>query len=87
MPQYSEKLWGLKKQPSEVLCKKGILKNFAIFTGKQLCWSLFLIKLQALRPATLLNKRLPHSCLLANFAKFLRTPFYRTPLVTASVNI
>ena len=28
--------------------KKGVLKNFANYTGKQLCWSLFLIKLQAL---------------------------------------
>ena len=27
--------------------KKGVLKNFAKFTGKQLCQSLFLIKLQA----------------------------------------
>ena len=25
----------------------GVLKNFVIFTGKHLCWSLFLIKLQA----------------------------------------
>ena len=25
--------------------KIGVLKNFAIFTGKSLCWSLFLIKL------------------------------------------
>ena len=32
--------------------KKGVLKNFTIFTGKHLCWSLFLIKLQALRAAT-----------------------------------
>ena len=31
------------------------LKNFEIFSGKQLCWSLFLIKLQAWRPATLLR--------------------------------
>ena len=29
--------------------KIGVLKNFAIFTGKHLCWSLFLIKLQAFR--------------------------------------
>ena len=28
-----------------VFCKKAVLKNVAIFTGKQLCWSLFLIKL------------------------------------------
>ena len=27
--------------------KIGAFKNFAIFTGKRLCWSLFLIKLQA----------------------------------------
>ena len=34
----------------------GVLKNFVIFTGKHLCWSLFLIKLQALRPAALLTR-------------------------------
>ena len=28
--------------------KKGILKNFAMFTVKHLCWSLILIKLQTL---------------------------------------
>ena len=27
--------------------KKGVLKNFANFTRKHLCWNLFLIKLQA----------------------------------------
>ena len=36
--------------------KKGVLKTFAIFTGKHLCWSLFLIKLQPWRPATLLKR-------------------------------
>ena len=30
-----------------------ILKNFAIFIAKYLCWSLFLITLQAWRPSTL----------------------------------
>ena len=29
--------------------KKAVLKIFAIFTGKYLCWSLFLIKLNAFR--------------------------------------
>ena len=33
--------------------KIGVPKNFEIFTGKNLRVSLFLIKLQALRPATL----------------------------------
>ena len=35
---------------------KAVLKNFVIFIEKHLCWSLFLPKLQALRPATLLEK-------------------------------
>ena len=29
--------------------KKVVLNNFVIFTGKQLCWSIFLIKLQAFK--------------------------------------
>ena len=33
-----------KKQPPEMFYKT-FLKNFAIFSGKHLCWSLFLIKL------------------------------------------
>ena len=36
--------------------KIGALKNLAIFTGKQLSRSLFLIKLQAFRTVTLLNR-------------------------------
>ena len=39
-----------------VLLKKGVLKKFVIFTGKHLCWSLFLRKLQVLRPAILLKR-------------------------------
>ena len=36
--------------------KIGVLKNFAIFKGKHLSWSLFLIKLQAFTPATLFKR-------------------------------
>ena len=36
--------------------KKFVLRNFANFTGKHLCWSLFLVKLQTFRPATLLKR-------------------------------
>ena len=39
-----------------MFCKKDVLKNFAIFTGKHLCKFLFLIKLQASLPATLLTR-------------------------------
>ena len=34
----------------------GVLKNFLIFTENDPCWSLFLIKLHAFKPATLLKR-------------------------------
>ena len=55
---------------TEVFYLKAVLKNSAIFTGQQLCWSLFLIKYQARNPATLL-KRLQHRCFPVNIATFL----------------
>ena len=55
--------------------KIGVLKNFAIFTGKHLCWSLFLIKPHDSSPATLL-KRDSYTGVPVNIAKFLRTSFF-----------
>ena len=46
----------VEKQPPDVLHKKASLKNVAIFTGKHLCWSLFLIKLQAFSYTTSFKK-------------------------------
>ena len=60
---------------SQMFFKIGVLKKFAMFTGKHLCWSLFLIKLQAFR------------CFSVNIAKLLRAVFYRTPPLAASANI
>ena len=41
-------IWGMsdrvQKQPPEVFCKKGVLRNLAKFTGKHLCQSLFFNK-------------------------------------------
>ena len=37
-----------QKQPPEEFYKTGFLKHFTIFIEKHLCWSLFLIKLEAL---------------------------------------
>ena len=53
--------------------KTGVLGNFAKFTGKHLCQSLFFNKVAGL--ASLLTKRLWHRCFPVKFAKFLRTPF------------
>ena len=62
---------------------KGVLRNFTKFTGKHLCQSLFLIKLQA-SACNFIKKRLWHRCFHVNFVKFIRTPFYRTLVVAAS---
>ena len=51
-----------QKQSPEVFYKKGVLKNFAKFTGKHLCQSLFFNKVAGLRnfakpvPETLCQK-------------------------------
>ena len=55
--------------------KRGVLRNFAKFTGKHLCQSLFFNK-DGGRPATLLKKRRWHRSFSVNFAKFLRTPLF-----------
>ena len=60
----------------EVFCRKGVLKNFAKFSGKHLYQSLFISKVADLRPATLLKKRLQNRCFPVNFVKFLRTAFF-----------
>ena len=60
---------------SQMFSKTGVLKNFAIFTGKNLCWSLFLIKFQDWRPTFLFKKRPQRRCFPVNIAKFLRTAF------------
>ena len=39
----------------EVVCKKGVLRNFAKFVGKHLCKSLFFDKVAGLGKATLLK--------------------------------
>ena len=44
-----------KSRCSQIFIKIRVLKNFAIFTGKILCWSPFLRKLQVLKPTILLK--------------------------------
>ena len=56
----------------------GVLKNFANFTGKHLCWSLFFTKLQAFRPATLLKIDSCTSVFLWNLRNSEEQLFWRT---------
>ena len=41
---YSHKISKVRSSHPEVFCKKGVLRNFAKFTGKHLCQSLFFNK-------------------------------------------
>ena len=70
----------IRSSRPEVFCEKGVLRNFAKFTGKHLCQSLFFNKVAGLRPATLLKKETlaqVFSCELCEVSK--NTFFYRTP--------
>ena len=51
---------------SQMFFKIGAFKEFTIFTAKNLCWSLFLVKFQ----------RLQHRCFLVNNPDFLRITIF-----------
>ena len=53
---------------SKMFFKIGVLKNYVIFTGKHLCWSL--------KVCNFTKQRLQHWCFPVNIAKFLRKPFF-----------
>ena len=59
------KLGTLRSSHQRCSVRKGVLRNFTNFTGKQLHQSLFFNKVAGLR----------HRCFPVNFMKFLRTPF------------
>ena len=59
---------------SQMFFKMSVLENFAHFTGKHLWRSLFLIKLQALSPVTLL-KESPIQVFCCEISKIIKTPF------------
>ena len=79
--------YNYQKQPLEVSCKVKSCINFAKFTGKHLCQSLFFNKVAGLRPAILLKKRLWHKCFLWLFKKFQRISFFAKHRWAASSNL
>ena len=60
--------------------KEGVLRNFAKFTGKHLCQSLFFNKDAGLRPATLLKRDSGARVFLWVLRNFYEHLLYRTPL-------
>ena len=73
-----------KKLLPEVFCKKGVLRNFAQFTGKHLCQKPLFNKIAGLGTATLLKKSLAQvfSCEFCEISN--NTFFYGTPPVAVS---
>ena len=66
-----------KKQPFAMFFKIGVLKYFAIFTGKHRCWSLLLVKLHAYN---FIKKETPTQVFSYEYCKLFKNSFfYRTP--------
>ena len=76
--------WNFAIEASETatgwVLKKVALKNFAKFTRKHLCQSLFFNKVAGWKPATLLKKDFGIGVFLWILRNFLEHLFYRTPL-------
>ena len=68
--------WNPKSSHQRCSVKEGVLKSFTNLAAKHLCWSLFLIKLQAFRPLTSL-KETPTQMLSCEFAKKIKTPILK----------
>ena len=56
--------------------EKGILRNFAIFTGKYLCQRFFFDKVAGLRPATLFKKESLAQVLFCEFWEISKNIFF-----------
>ena len=59
----------IRKSHRKCSLKKGFLKNFAIFTGKHLCWSFFL--------TNCIKKRFQHKYFPGSIVKLLRILLWR----------
>ena len=55
--------------------EKAVLKNFSIFTGKHLCWSIFLIKLRPFRLCTFIEIALRLGCFPLNLLHIIQILF------------
>ena len=84
-----KKLISTKNNYSEAVARrcsvrKGVPRNFANFTRKQLCQSLFFNKVADLRPATLLKKRPWHRCFFSEFCEISNNTFFTEYLLATA---
>ena len=72
-----------QKQPPEVFCKKGVLRNLTTFTGKHLCQSLFFDKVAG--PCNFLKKETLAQVFSCEFCQISKNSFFTEHLwATAS---
>ena len=76
--QVENQLVAFRNSHRRCSARKGVLRNFAKFTGKHLCQSLFFV----LSPETLLKKRLWHRCFPMNFC--VKNTFFTEHLWTTA---
>ena len=62
---------------SQMFLKIDVLKNFAIFTGKRLCYEFLFNELAGLQSSGVIKKKPQHRCLPVNIAEFLRKDLER----------
>ena len=93
--------FGIQKQPPEMFCKKGVLINFAKFTGKHLCQTLFFNKVAGAtcvfsricyfsRPGLILLRRIitpHHTKVFLWLAVFVIDEFYITMFLNRSFKV
>ena len=82
-PSQTISLWP-QEQPPEVFCKKGVHENFAKFTGKHQCQSLFLIKLDA-KASNFIKKETLTQLFSSEFCEIFRTTPVAAPVTTEAV--
>ena len=70
-------LWTIDTE--RALLKKDV-KNFANITGKHLCWSLFLIKLQVCRPTNFIKRRLQHRYFSCQNSGIFKSTYFKEHL-------
>ena len=70
----------------EVFCKKGVLRNFAKFTGKHLCQSLFFNKVAGLWPlaCNFIKKEILAQVFSREFCKISKNTFFTEHLWTTA---
>ena len=68
---------GSRNNCSQMFFKKSVPKTFSNFTGKNLCWSLFSIKLQDFRSSHLFSQNISGGCFCAcRFANTFLEQFF-----------